>query len=62
MFLGFSSVEIDYIWIGIGGDCGWGLIGDHTERAITEIAAVMEASLVKLFNLQKDMKEDPSEK
>ncbi len=39
----------------MGGESGWGVIGETIERALTTVAALLDANLVKLGNeIEKD--------
>jgi len=40
-------------FIGIGGNSGWGTIGEPTEKALNTICAILDGSLNKLYTLQQ---------
>jgi hypothetical protein len=48
----FITFDCFFACLGIGGDSGWGNIGEQTEKALTTIVSLMEANLIKWITLQ----------
>jgi hypothetical protein len=48
----FITFDFFHCLLGIGGDSGWGNVGEQTEKALTTIVSLMEANLIRWINLQ----------
>lgn len=44
---------IIYIVLGVGGETGWGAIGEPIEKALNTVCALLDGHLNKIWNIQQ---------